>query len=282
MADAAARAHLVLREAQTLARFGTWQWDGRADLVRRAVPDPRGLRSRRRADVRRNTITISTQRDAAGWAVIEIRDTGAGIAPAALGRIFEPFFTTKPVGKGTGLGLSICHGVVRSLGGEIAVHSELGRGSVFRVVLPPSATLAEQAAVPPPATAAEHRRGRLLIVDDEVLFSTSLRRLFSFEHDVTVVNRGRVALDRIAAGERFDAIVCDLMMPEVTGVELYAELQRIAPTQADRIIFLTGGAFSSSAQQFLDSVPNRWFEKPCDIGELRSEIRHHLERDSAG
>ena len=190
-----------------------------------------------------------------------------------LPRLFEPFFTTKPVGKGTGLGLSICHGIVRSLGGEIDVRSDLGKGSVFRVALPPATSHAELAALPhEPAP----QRGKLLIVDDDLLFSGSLRRLFANECDVTVVNSGRDALDRLRAGERFDVLLCDLMMPEVSGVELHAELLHIAPEQTSRMIFLTGGAFSRSSQQFLESVKNRWFEKPCNLHELRSAIRLHI------
>lgn len=124
----------------------------------------------------------------------------------------------------------------------------------------------------------EVRRGRLLIVDDEVVFSGSLRRLFSGEHDVTVVNRGREALSRLRAGERFDAILCDLLMPEVTGIELHSELRRIAPDQADCMIFLTGGAFSENSQHFLDGIANRWFEKPCNLDLLRAAVREVVVR----
>jgi signal transduction histidine kinase/CheY-like chemotaxis protein len=223
----------------------------------------------------RNEITVTTRSDSAGWAVIEIRDTGAGIAAAAQGRIFEPFVTTKPAGKGTGLGLSLCHGLVRSLGGELGVRSDLGKGAVFSVTLPPAVNPPPRAALPASAAVGERapRRGTLLIVDDEVLFAGSLRRFFSNEYDVTVLNSGRDALDRLSAGERFDVILCDLMMPEVSGVELHAELLRIAPEQTDRIIFLTGGAFSYGSQKFLESVTNRWFEKPCNLHELRSAVR---------
>jgi CheY-like chemotaxis protein len=134
------------------------------------------------------------------------------------------------------------------------------------------------------ATGAEapgSRRGRLLIVDDEVVFSGSLRRLFSNEHDVTVVNRGTEALGRLRAGERFDAILCDLLMPEVTGVELYTELRQIAPDQADCMIFLTGGAFSESSQRFLDGISNRWFEKPCNLDLLRAAVREVVVRNGS-
>jgi CheY-like chemotaxis protein/two-component sensor histidine kinase len=218
----------------------------------------------------RNEITITTRIDDAGWAVIEISDTGAGIAPGTQSRIFDPFFTTKPVGKGTGLGLSICHGIVRSLGGELEVRSELGKGSEFRVALPPATS---RAPLPVPPREPAPQRGKLLIVDDEPLFSGSLRRLFSNECDVTVMHSGRDALDQLRAGERFDVILCDLMMPEISGVELHAALLCTSPEQARRMIFLTGGAFSRSSEHFLESIQNPWFEKPCNLQELRSAVR---------
>lgn len=127
--------------------------------------------------------------------------------------------------------------------------------------------------------APEGRRGRLLIVDDEVVASGSLRRLFSGELEVTVTNRGREALDLLRSGQRFDAILCDLLMPEVTGIELHAELRRIAPDQADCMIFLTGGAFSESSQAFLDGIVNPWFEKPCNLEQLRAAVREVVVRN---
>ena len=84
----------------------------------------------------RNQIRVSTRTDDSGRALFEIRDTGRGIPAEIRGRVFEPFFTTKPVGVGTGLGLSICHGIVSSLGGEITLESEVGKGTAFRVLLP--------------------------------------------------------------------------------------------------------------------------------------------------
>jgi PAS domain S-box-containing protein len=235
----------------------------------------------------RNEIHITTRTDAAGWCVVEIHDTGAGIPREIKDRIFDPFFTTKPVGKGTGLGLSISHGIVRSLGGEIMLRSEAGRGTTFIVSLPPSKELPREAptrrsapmvVVPPPALSTDEpeRRGHVLIVDDEIAFANSLRRLLSREHVVSIVPNGREALARVTGGERFDVILCDLMMPEMTGSDLYAALTEAAPDQANRIIFITGGAFSPSSQRFLEQVPNPCFEKPCDIQKLRSAIRQQI------
>lgn len=125
-------------------------------------------------------------------------------------------------------------------------------------------------------------RRRLLIVDDEEVTAGSLQRLLSNEHDVTVVTSGRAALEQLCAGEAFDVIVCDLMMPGMSGLDRHTELRRRAPERAERIIFLTGGAVSRRAQQFLETfgppARGRWFEKPCNLQELRAAIRRQIAR----
>ena len=226
-------------------------------------------------EVDRQTIAISTRTDDAGWAVVEIRDTGVGIPREIQGQIFDPFFTTKPVGKGTGLGLSICHGIVRSLGGEIGFTSAPGGGTTFTIALPPA--VAPVRATPEPAVMetpeVATQTTKVMVVDDEVVFANALRRLLGRDHhQITIVHTGQEALARIAAGERFDAILCDLMMPAMSGMEVHGKVVALAPEQAERMIFLTGGAFSPLAKQFLDRANNLWFDKPCDLQALRSAI----------
>ena len=219
----------------------------------------------------RNEIRIAT-RGEVGRAIIEISDTGHGIPPGEVERIFDPFYTTKAIGGGLGLGLSICHGIVRSLGGEIAIQSAIGSGTLVRVTLPGEPTPTSASPVKSPAIARPTRRGRVLIVDDEVVFASSLRRLMAREHEVVMLHRGREALASITGGARYDAILCDLMMPEMTGMELHAQLLELAPDQADRMIFVTGGAFTETAQTFLERLRTPWFEKPCAVGELRAAV----------
>jgi PAS domain S-box-containing protein len=222
----------------------------------------------------RNEIRVSTRTDGRGYAVVEVRDTGTGIPPEIRDRIFDPFFTTKPAGEGTGLGLWICSGILSALGGEITVDSDKGKGSVFRVVLPPVSieTQAPGPARPPVDVGAPG--GRLLIVDDEPMILGALRRSFSADYHVTCVGDGRRALERIRAGERYDVILCDLMMPEITGMDLYAEITRLAPDQRERIIFVTGGAFTPRAREFLESIPNARVEKPIDFQNLKLLLRN--------
>jgi signal transduction histidine kinase/CheY-like chemotaxis protein len=214
-------------------------------------------------------IVIATSVDSADRVVIEVRDTGRGI-PRALGaRVFEAFVTTKPVGAGVGLGLSVCRNIVNAIGGEIGFESEPGK-TVFRVSLPATTTPIPVAPAEP-SIAPSTRRGTVLVVDDEKIFASSLRRLLSREHDVSVCHDGKEALDRLRAGERFDAIISDLMMPNVSGIELYTQLAELAVGQAERMIFVTGGATHTA--EFLAQITNPCFDKPCDLGALRAAIR---------
>jgi PAS domain S-box-containing protein len=223
-----------------------------------------------------NEIRVGTRLDGTR-VVIEVSDTGTGISPEIVGRIFDAFFTTKGVGVGTGLGLAICHRIVTDMGGELTVESELGKGSTFRVVLPvagPDAVAATPSVVEPAAVAG--RRGRLLIVDDEELVLRTVNRLLSSEHDVLSVAAAQEALALCRDGATFDLILCDLMMPEMTGMDLHHELSRVAPEQAARMVFLTGGAFTERAWQFLADTIQEHIDKPVDPNVLRAIVRRHV------
>ena len=219
----------------------------------------------------RNEIRVVTRRAASGRVVIEVRDTGTGIPKELLTRIFDPFFTTKPVGVGTGLGLSLCHRMVTDLGGEIEVESVVDEGTVFRVTLPVARSEPQRAASPAPVEAVAHR-ARVLVVDDELAIGRALSRSLGRHHEVVFLTSSREALTRITAGERFDVIFSDLMMPDVTGMDLYEELLRIAPDQAKRMVFVTGGAFTERACEFLDAVPNARVDKPFVVANILAII----------
>jgi PAS domain S-box-containing protein len=229
-----------------------------------------------------NENRVATSLDADGRVVVTIGDTGCGIAPEARSRIFTPFFTTKDVGAGTGLGLSICHRIVTGLGGEISFGSVVGRGTVFRVVLPaapgeaPSPSIPAPGASVPAVTAAP--RARVLVVDAEPGVTRMVTRMLARNHDVTACTSARAALDAIVGGAGFDVIFCDLMMPEMTGMDLHAELHRLAPDQARRMVFATGGAFTPRAWQFLDSITTPHLEKPFERSQLEAVIAERLRR----
>jgi CheY-like chemotaxis protein len=218
-----------------------------------------------------NRITVRTRTDELGRAVVEIEDSGEGMPPEVQARAFDPFFTTKEVGEGTGLGLSICHGIVSGLGGQIAIESTRGHGSLVRVVLPPAPVTATPppAAKPAPALITD-RRHRVLIVDDEPRVAQALKRMLTGDHELTVASCGAEAIAHVAAGERYDAIITDVMMPNMTGIELYDRLEDMAPDQAMRVIFLSGGVFTEQTQSRLETSGNPQLQKPVSSPELRA------------
>jgi PAS domain S-box-containing protein len=221
-----------------------------------------------------NEIRVELRRDGHRQAVLEVHDNGAGMAPEVLPRIFDPFFTTKPVGLGTGLGLSICHGIVTSFGGQIAAYSEPGRGTTFRVVLPTSETVAGDATPitnrRPPSQA--DKRARVLVIDDELAIANTLRDLLAPEHQVVAAASAREGLARLDA-EDFDVVFCDLMMPGMSGIELYERVRTERPGLEERIVFMTGGAFTTRAAEFLASVDNLRVEKPFSLGLIENIVR---------
>ncbi|OJH42892.1 hybrid sensor histidine kinase/response regulator [Cystobacter ferrugineus] len=228
-----------------------------------------------------NEIRITTRVDAEGRVLIEVSDTGRGIPEAIRSRIFEPFFTTQPVGEGMGLGLSINHTLVTHMGGELQFESEVDKGTVFRVVLPPPERLAPESApprepVPPPAEVAATRRGRLLVVDDEARVLSSLERTLGRTHEVITFERAQAALAWLEQGQPWDLILCDVMMPEMTGMEFHAALAQRMPERVRDIIFITGGAFTATAREFLARVDNARLDKPFDLQALRALVEARL------
>jgi PAS domain S-box-containing protein len=232
------------------------------------------------AQAESNEIRVNVREDADAHAVLEVADNGEGIPADVQSRIFDPFFTTKPVGIGTGLGLSICHGIITSLGGQIAVYSEPGQGATFRVVLPTTDLREEEAPgatfEAPASTSAV--RARVLVVDDELPIANTMRELLGLEYDVVVATSGREALAVVRSGAEFDVIFCDLMMPGMSGVDLFEQLATLRPGLESKIVFMTGGAFTARAAEFLASIDNRRIEKPFSLG-LLEQIAREMSAD---
>jgi CheY-like chemotaxis protein len=108
------------------------------------------------------------------------------------------------------------------------------------------------------------------------MLGTVLKRMLGRAHDVVAVTGARDALARLLDGEQYDVILCDLMMPEMTGMDLYAELLVHAPALAKRIVFMTGGAFTNRAREFLEHVDNERVEKPIDPKKLKALIERFV------
>jgi two-component system NtrC family sensor kinase len=224
-----------------------------------------------------NEIRVVLRANAASEVVVEISDNGSGIPDDVRARIFDPFFTTKRIGMGLGLGLSICHGIVTSHGGTIAAESAIGRGSTLRVVLPGSR---EQASTVTPEVERPVLNGdpllrgqRVLVIDDEPALVAVIARMLEGDCHVDVAvgaNDGLALLTK--ATTPYDAILCDLMMPDMTGMDLFAEVSRQRAGVAERFVFMTGGAFTPRAAAFLARVKNHRIEKPFDRAALVDAI----------
>ncbi|MFC1641165.1 PAS domain S-box protein [Myxococcota bacterium] len=237
----------------------------------------------REGNVEENEIRVRTWQEG-DEVYTEVSDTGEGISPANLGRVFEPFFTTKAPGVGTGLGLFITKNIVEAYGGRIEVKSAVGRGTSFVVRLParsteaveqpPRAVLSE----PPPDTAAEPgARGRILLIEDEPAVRAATRRVLG-EHEVVEAASGEEARYIVEQDQAFDVVLCDLMMPRVSGVQFHEWLVQTYPVLARLVVFVTGGAFTPQVREYLEAVGNSCLEKPVAVGTLRTIVREHIRR----
>ena len=230
-----------------------------------------------------NEIRVTT-RSSANEIVVEIRDSGSGIAPDLQERIFEPFFTTKPAGVGTGLGLFISRQTVTDHGGRVEIESQIERGTAFRVFLPWSDTDAASPEPSPSPTGASvtqpARRGRVLVIDDEPAIGAAIRAALREEHEVVVAHRAADALARLVDGESFDLLLCDLVMPDVGGPEVYATVAEKWPHLTGRLVFMTGGAFTAATGDFVDRVRPFVFPKPFRLDELRDLVRQRITAQS--
>jgi PAS domain S-box-containing protein len=223
------------------------------------------------APAKPHEIHVTTRR-AGDRVMVEIRDTGCGIAESLRGRIFEPFFTTRDVGHGMGLGLSVSKTIVESHGGEIEVDSIENVGTTVRVHLPThSATARAEAAAPAPAPSLPRSpprppRRRVLVVDDEAMICHAIEQVLSDSHDVRVAMTGSDAL-ALVASSTFDVILCDVMMPDMNGHELYRRVAAQHPGVERRFVFMTG-ALAPAVAKALEDLPNPWLAKPFQVEQV--------------
>ncbi|MCB9674351.1 MAG: response regulator [Alphaproteobacteria bacterium] len=204
-----------------------------------------------------------------GWVVVEVRDTGPGMSTDTLEHALDPFFTTKGPGEGTGLGLAISHSLATAMNGTLEIESQLGEGTAVRLKIPaaPGASV-----VDPLDDPSLHgvRPARLLVVDDEPEILAILEWALQ-PHALDLVGDGREALARLES-DRYDAVICDLMMPEITGMELYARVVASHPGMAGRFLFMTGGAYTEEARRFVDRDDIRCISKPFRVAEVRGIV----------
>jgi signal transduction histidine kinase/ActR/RegA family two-component response regulator len=233
--------------------------------------------------------------------LVEVADNGSGLREEDLPRVFDPFFTTRAVGQGTGLGLSVCYGIVREHGGQITARNAGVGGAVFTIELPVMAeslasvaaaasatpTPAEVRVVPRPVIPSPSfamvptveddldrvpRRCKALVVDDEESNAALVRRVLAGAgYDVestTLSRRALVMMERTA----YDAVICDVKMPELSGQELYGRVCQIRPEMSRRFIFITGDIDGEDTREFLDQSRCSYFMKPFNLERLTAAV----------
>ena len=172
------------------------------------------------------------------YVTLSVTDTGVGMSPDVVMRIFEPFFTTKPPGHGTGLGLATVHGIVAGAGGGLSVQSELGVGTTIRAFFPAADQAAVAKATPPTAVDVRSRGETILVVEDEpVVLQLVVRMLRRNGYSVIAAATGTQALE-LAADRHFDMLLTDVVMPEMSGLELAERIGRLRP--AATVLFMSG------------------------------------------
>jgi len=225
-------------------------------------------------DMENNQISVRTFHQGDN-VVVEVSDTGAGIGAEQLGQIFEPFFTTKPIGEGSGLGLSFSRKIISELGGEIEAQSEPGKGTTMRFWLP--AVQEDGRSEPGPAPAPpegvdQAPPARILVVDDEAGIRAAVAHMLGGQHEVIVASSGVEGREVLLEDQGFDLIILDLMMSRMSGMELHRWLTEAHPALAERVIFVTGGAFTPAARSYLASVDNMRLEKPLNAATFKQLV----------
>jgi CheY-like chemotaxis protein len=195
--------------------------------------------------------------------------------------VFEPFYTTKSVGQGTGLGLPLCHELVSAVGGKLSLRSEPGRGTVVCIELPVAEALAPapKAEPAPPRRpegegGAAESRARILLVDDDPPILHVLQHVLR-DYETHVAYNGQEALARCRQ-ESFDLVVCDMMMPDITGMEVYERMRQSDEAQANRFLFITGGGLDHQIEQFLQVHASHCVRKPFTSKQIREVVALHL------
>ncbi|MDG4881385.1 ATP-binding protein [Mesorhizobium sp. WSM4884] len=226
----------------------------------------------------------------ADYVLVEVEDTGSGIAPDVLKKIFEPFFTTKEVGKGTGLGLSMVYGIIKQTGGFIYCDSEVGKGTVFRIFLPRHVAEARKiveagempaAASAPakPADTAKDLSGSatvLLVEDEDAVRMGGVRALTSRGYTVHEASSGVEALEVFEAlGGKVDIVVSDVVMPEMDGPTLLGELRKRQPDI--KFVFVSGYAEDAFAKNLPADAHFGFLPKPFSLKQLATIVKDVLE-----
>ena len=223
-----------------------------------------------------NVIEVKTYTNESDHVVAEIKDSGCGMSEDVRKRIFEPFYTTKPMGSGTGLGLAICQSIVNQFHGAMTVESSEGKGTVFRVSFPAATEKISELFTDAPSEIIPESLGQVMLIDDDEELLEVLQEVVSIRHDCVGFINARAALDVLKDNKTFDCIICDLMMPKMSGLQFHKAIAEHAPYYLNRIIFLTGGSFTAETDIFIKSPDIVYCEKPVDTRALLGAIQKRV------
>lgn len=252
-------------------------------------------------NINKNKIIVRAYNDGP-MVTVQISDTGSGIPEFVQENLFKPFYTTKPVGQGTGLGLSICKSLVGRFNGTLSFKSENGIGTTFTVSFPAAKELnlrthvgpieidqhvpdrmknnaaihenrqiydsSDQASRGKDLSLSKQSKKRILVIDDDDMVLETLAGVLSKNYIPVALNDAAAALAELNSGVQFDAIICDLMMPNMNGMQFYDALKKLNSEFCQKVIFLTGGSFTEIADTFLNQKEIISFQKPIRKKEL--------------
>lgn len=213
----------------------------------------------------------------ADYVLIEVADTGTGMAPDVMEKIFEPFFSTKELGKGTGLGLSMVYGIIKQTGGFIYPESEVGKGTTFRLFLPrhiPVEVKKPEAAAAAPVKDLTGNERILIVEDEESVRMFSARALSTTGYEVFEAASGEEALEVLAETGEIDLLISDVVMPEMDGPALLTEVRKLYPDL--KVIFVSGYAEESVRRGLEDDRSVEFLPKPYSLDQINSKVKEVL------
>jgi CheY-like chemotaxis protein/anti-sigma regulatory factor (Ser/Thr protein kinase) len=224
------------------------------------------------AEPGRDRVSVAARRQGEQL-VVTVSDTGPGVSAEDRSRIFDPFQTTIHGSGGSGLGLAICHRIVSEHNGTIELESSDREGARFVIRLPTTIPVPRRN-TPPSQRHEATRAARVLVIDDEPLVARSAKRSLR-GHRVDTAGSGEEGMELLGAGARYDLVLCDLMMPGMSGIDLYRHLHEHDPDQARRLVIISA-ALSESARRQVEALGGRFLAKPLEPGMLRALVAEAL------
>ncbi len=246
--------------------------------VAQSLPEDRG---------ERNRVVVRVEEDGEGSAIVVLEDNGPGMPQQVVEQLFDPSHAMKPQGLPGKLGLFVAHRILSEMGGTIAVESEEARGTSFRITLQNAVVTESRVGRERRGRAGSSdadlvtRRGRVLVIDDEPAIGAAICRLLESDHDVTLPADASEALELLEGSDLYDVVFCDLMMPGMSGMDIYEKMSS-RPEVRERLVFMTAGTFSERADGFLRSEHIRCIQKPFDRDTLRAAVLEGIRHRDLG